>query len=193
MSASRRAPPEGGPTVQPSRRSAPGEQELRRRIRAAIEESRGRLRSLASSGADQTATQRFIVDFLRDALGYDPEVHLRSHYLVQGVFVGWGITLGHRVMALVRPKTVGSELGPPDLWPIEAHMVAERVHTAVLTNGVRWQTYHLAAGPPIEIDLMGEIDLLDEADPVATVDHLLVLRAPSLRREPSMRDGRPPI
>ncbi len=162
------------------RTSPKWETDARERVKAAIKKFSKPLADLVARDANEGDTRLLVTDFLCDGLGYDKYEDLTTEYEVKGDFADYGVRIEKDLVAFIEVKRCATKLTTRHLRQVEMYAVNEGVEWMILTNGVVWQAYHLAAGLPVIIDLVIDVDLL--AAERGKADQLYYLSRESLRR-----------
>jgi predicted type IV restriction endonuclease len=123
-----------------------------------------------------------VTDFLYDALGYDKYTDLTTEYMVRGDFADYGIRIDKEMIAFIEVKRVATKLGSKHLKQVEMYAVNEGVEWVILTNGVRWEVYHITGGLPMILDLAIEVDILGDETPQKKADKLYYITKESLKK-----------
>jgi hypothetical protein len=157
------------------------EQKSRDRLRAFLKKNLKALESLVQRDAVEADTRTFVTDVFVEGFGFDKYEELTAEYLVRGEFADIGIRLDKKLVAFVEIKRVSTELRELHLRQVKTYAANEGVEWAILTNGRRWQIFHISSQTPIEEVLMLDVDLLgDGLGP--SVDGLSVLSREAMGR-----------
>jgi predicted type IV restriction endonuclease len=171
------------PAQKPARRSAPKwESEARDRIRTGVRRFSRPLNDLVDRDANEGDTRLLVTDFLCDVLGYDKYADLTTEYQVRGEFADYGVRIDKELVAFIEVKRVATKLNTRHLRQVEMYGVNEGVEWIILTNGARWQVYHLSGGLPVEVQLAIEVDLLGSESIAQKSEKLFYLTRESLKR-----------
>jgi predicted type IV restriction endonuclease len=171
------------PVRRVARRTAPKwESEARDRIRSGIRRFSRPLNDLVERDANEGDTRLLITDFLCDVLGYDKYADLTTEYQVRGEFADYGVRIDKELVAFIEVKRVATKLTTRHLRQVEMYGVNEGVEWIILTNGARWQVYHLSGGLPVEVQLAIEVDLLGSESIAQKSEKLFYLTRESLKR-----------
>jgi predicted type IV restriction endonuclease len=171
------------PVQRAVRRTAPKwESEARDRIRAGVRRYNRPLNDLVDRDANEGDTRLLVTDFLCDVLGYDKYADLTTEYQVRGEFADYGVRIDKELVAFIEVKRVATKLTTRHLRQVEMYGVNEGVEWIILTNGARWQVYHLSGGLPVEVQLAIEVDLLGSESITQKSEKLFYLTRESLKR-----------
>ena len=138
------------------------ESEARSRLKAALKQHLKHLSELADQGVNEADTRLFVTDILCEGLGYHKYDDLTTEYRVGGAYADYGIRLEGDLVAFVEVKRIGTKLATKHLRQVQSYAVNEGVEWIVLTDGAKWQVYHLSGGLPISMDLAMETDILGD-------------------------------
>jgi hypothetical protein len=158
------------------------ENDARDRLKAAIRRFGKPLAEMASRDANEGDTRFLVTDFLCDGLGFDKYEDLTTEYQVRGEFADYGIRIDKDLVAFVEVKRIATKLGAKHLRQVQAYALNEGVEWVILTNGARWQAYHVTAAVPVEVDLALDVDLLGDESASQKVNQLFYLTRASLKR-----------
>lgn len=131
--------------------------------------------------ANEGDTRVLVTDFLCDALGFDKYADLTTEYQVKGEFTDYGIRIDHQLVAFIEVKRATTKLNAKHLRQVEMYAVNEGVEWVILTNGVRWQAYHVTGSLPVKIDLVLDVDLLSVESPNHKISNLFYLTSASFK------------
>lgn len=158
------------------------ESRVRERLKTAIKKFSKPLSEMVAKDVNETDTRLLVTDFICDGLGFDKYEDLDTEYRVRGEFADYGIRLDGDLIAFVEVKRVKTKLAQKHLRQVEMYAVNEGVEWILLTNGTRWQVYHLTGGLPVQIDLALDVDLLGDESVRHKVDNFFYLTRESLKR-----------
>ncbi|MBA3552422.1 MAG: type I restriction enzyme HsdR N-terminal domain-containing protein [Actinobacteria bacterium] len=158
------------------------EQEAKERLRTAIKRFSKPLAELVQRDANEGDTRLLVTDFLCDGLGYDKYSDLTTEYAVRGEFADYGVRIDHELVAFIETKRATTKLSVRHLRQVEMYAVNEGVEWIVLTNGARWQVYHITGGLPVVIDLALDLNLLSDETAAQKTNALFYLARESLKR-----------
>lgn len=139
------------------------ETKSKERLKAFLRKNLKALEQLSSRDAVEADTRTFVTDLLVEGLGYDKYEELTAEYMVRGEFADIGVRLNKELKAFVEIKRITTELRELHLRQVKTYCANEGVEWAILTNGRRWQVYHISNTTPIEEVLILDIDLLGES------------------------------
>lgn len=151
------------------------EVEARERLTGAVERFSAPLSDLVAREANEGDTQILVADFLSYALNFSKYGELTTEYRTSGGSVDYGILIDGALFAFVEVKPCGQDLDTRNLRQARMQATEEEVDWVVLTNGWKWQAYHLGDGDAASTQLVLNVDLLDEDTPEAAVDMLFHL------------------
>ena len=159
------------------------ETKSKERLRVFLRKNLKALEALRDRDAVEADTRTFVTDLFVDGLGFDKYEELTAEYMVRGEFADIGIRIDKKLRAFVEIKRISTELREIHIRQVKTYCANEGVEWAILTNGRRWQVYHISSTTPIEEVLLIDVDLL-EAKSLADV----VSRLTTLSREATLRD-----
>lgn len=151
-------------------------------LKSAIRRFSKPLSDMAERDANEGDTRLLVTDFLCEGLGFDKFDDLTTEYQVRGEFADYGIRIEQDLVAFVEVKRIKTKLGAKHLRQVQAYALNEGVEWVLLTNGTRWQAYHVTAKMPVEVDLALDVDLLGDGSPSKKADELFYLSRESLKR-----------
>lgn len=137
------------------------EQEARKRLTDSLRRFRGPITDLLGRDANEGDTRLLVTDFLCDALGYDKYTELTTEYRVRGQYADFGIRIDRSLVAFIEVKRMATNLNKQHLNQVQNYALNEGVQWIFLTNGARWQAYHVTPALPVETDLALDIDLTE--------------------------------
>lgn len=172
---------------EPAKKAAPRkgpkwESDARDRLRTFIRRFNKPLSGLADRDANEGDTRLLVTDFLCDGLGFDKYEDLTTDYQVKGEFADYGIRIDKDLIAFIEVKRIATKLGAKHLRQVQACALNEGVEWVLLTNGARWQAYHVTAAMPVKIDLALDVDLLGDETLNQKINQLFYLTRESLKR-----------
>lgn len=171
------------PAKKPAPRKGPKwEVDARDRLKAAIRRFSKPLAEMADRDANEGDTRLLVTDFLCDGLGFDKYEDLTTEYQVRGEFADYGVRIDKDLVAFIEVKRITTKLGAKHLRQVQAYALNEGVEWVILTNGARWQAYHVTAAVPVEVDLALDVDLLGEESSIQKVNQLFYLSRAALKR-----------
>jgi len=153
------------------------------RIKSFLRSNLKLLEKLKDRDAVEADTRTFVMAVLVEALGYDIYEELTAEYMVRGEFADIGIRINKKLEAFVEIKRISTELREIHLRQVKTYCANEGVEWAILTNGRRWQVYHISNKTPIEEVLLIDIDLLADNTTRERLDALMPLSRESLGRD----------
>jgi hypothetical protein len=165
----------------PGRKLPKWESEARDRLKAAIRRFSRPLSEMAERDANEGDTRLLVTDFLCDALGFDKYSDLTTEYQVRGEFADYGVRIDKELIAFIEVKRVATKLSAKHLRQVQSYALNEGVEWVLLTNGARWQAYHITAKMPVEIDLALEVDLLGDETQAQKANQMFYLTRESLK------------
>lgn len=160
------------------------EQEARDSIRSAIRRFNKPLQEIIARDANEGDTRIVVTDFLCTALGYDKFEDLTTEFAVRGEFADYGIRIDKQLVAFVEVKRVAQQLNTRHLRQVETYAVKEGLEWIMLTNGQKWQAYHVHAmtGQQVSTHLALDVDILGEDSIARKIDSLFYLHRDALKR-----------
>ncbi|CCF82524.1 type I restriction enzyme HsdR N-terminal domain-containing protein [Nitrolancea hollandica] len=165
------------------KRSGPKwEMDTRERLRSALRKFSKPLADLAERDANEGDTRLLVTDFLCEGLGYDKYADLTTEYQVKGEFADYGVRIDQELIAFIEVKRVTTKLNQRHLRQVEMYAVNEGVEWVLLTNGARWQVYHLTGGLPIVVELALDVNLLGPESAAKKVDDLFYISREAFKR-----------
>lgn len=176
------------PIVDPKPRIPKGaprwETEARDRLRGVVRRVAKPLADLATRDANEGDTRLVVTDILTDGLGFDKYQDLTTEYLVKGEFADYGLRVDQQLVAFLETKRITTKLNTKHLRQVEMYALNEGVEWVILTNGARWQVYHIGvlAGTPVLIELALEVDLLSSETANAKADALFYISKDAFKR-----------
>ena len=165
-----------------ARKGPKWENDARDRLKTAIRRFNKPLSEMVERDANEGDTRLLVTDFLSDGLGFDKFEDLTTEYQVRGEFADYGIRIDKDLIAFIEVKRIATKLGAKHLRQVQTYALNEGVEWVILTNGARWQAYHVTAAMPVEVDLALEVDLLGEETLAQKVNQLFYLTRASLKR-----------
>lgn len=158
--------------------------EARDSIRSAIRRFNKPLLEIVARDANEGDTRIVVTDFLCTALGYDKFEDLTTEFAVRGEFADYGVRIDKQLVAFIEVKRVAQQLNTRHLRQVETYAVKEGLEWIMLTNGQKWQAYHVYAmtGQQVATHLVLEVDLLGDEPTAKKIDSLFYLHREALRR-----------
>jgi len=155
---------------------------VKQRIKAGHARFVKRLEQAKVSDLNEADTSAIVQVMLQTLLGYDLLDDLTQQYRVGGLFADYGIKIDGQLRAFVEVKSANTVLSDRHLRQVEQYATRQGVDWLVLTNGARWQVYHVSFfTKPITRDLVIDVDLVETPTP-QLVEELYYLSKESLRR-----------
>ncbi len=172
---------------QSAKKSAPRkgpkwEAEARDRLKTSIRRFNKPLSEMAGRDANEGDTRLLVTDFLCEGLGFDKYEDLTTEYQVKGEFADYGVRIDKDLVAFIEVKRIATKLGTKHLRQVQAYALNEGVEWVLLTNGAKWQAYHITAAMPVQVDLALEVDLLGDETINQKTNQLFYLTRESLKR-----------
>lgn len=158
------------------------ENDARDKLKTAVRRFNKPLSEMVDRDANEGDTRLLVTDFLSDGLGFDKFEDLSTEYQVRGEFADYGIRIDKDLVAFIEVKRITTKLGAKHLRQVQAYALNEGVEWVILTNGARWQAYHVTAAMPVEVDLALDVDLLGDESLTQKVNQLFYLTRASLKR-----------
>lgn len=137
------------------------EQDAKKRLSDGIRKYRNPINDLITRDANEGDTRLLVTDFLCDALGFDKYSDLTTEYRVRGQYADFGVRLDRKLVAFIEVKRIATALNKQHLNQVQNYALNEGVQWIILTNGARWQSYHVTPALPVETDLALDINLLE--------------------------------
>lgn len=137
------------------------EQVARKRLNESLRRFKGPITDLLDRDANEGDTRLLVTDFLCEALGYDKYSDLTTEYRVRGQYADFGIRVDRTLVAFIEVKRIATQLNKQHLNQVQNYALNEGVQWIFLTNGARWQAYHVTPALPVETDLALDIDLME--------------------------------
>ena len=176
------------PVVQPKPKAPRGapkwESETRDRVRAQVKRLVKPLTDLVARDANEGDTRLVVTDLLTLGLGFDKYSDLTTEYLVKGEFADYGLRVDQQLVAFLETKRVTTKLSTKHLRQVEMYALNEGVEWIILTNGARWQVYHVgvAPGAPVLVELALEVDLTGSESINQKADGLFFITKEAFKR-----------
>lgn len=176
------------PVVEPKPRAPRGapkwETETRDRIRAQVKRLVKPITDLVARDANEGDTRLVVTDILTDGLGFDKYSDLTTEYLVKGEFADYGLRVDQQLVAFLETKRVTTKLSTKHLRQVEMYALNEGVEWIILTNGARWQVYHVGVAPglPVLVELALEVDLTGQDSINQKADGLFFISKEAFKR-----------
>lgn len=160
------------------------ETDARDGIRTALRKFQKPLQDLVARDANEGDTRLLVTDFLCMGLGYDKYDDLTTEYAVRGEFADYGVRIDKQLVAFIEVKRAAQQLGPRHLRQVETYAVKEGLEWILLTNGQKWQAYHVyaATGQQVATHLALEVDLLSEDPPAKKIEKLFHVHRAAMKR-----------
>jgi predicted type IV restriction endonuclease len=137
------------------------EQDARKRLNDSLRRFKSPITDLLKRDANEGDTRLLVTDFICDALGYDKYADLTTEYRVRGQYADFGIRIDRTLVAFIEVKRMATPLNKHHLNQVQNYALNEGVQWIFLTNGARWQAYHVTPALPVETDLALDIDLTE--------------------------------
>jgi predicted type IV restriction endonuclease len=131
------------------------------RLRGFLKKNLKSLQVLRDRDAVEADTRTFVTDLLVEGLGFDKYEELTAEYMVRGEFADIGIRVAKKLRAFVEIKRISTELRELHIRQVKQYCANEGVEWAILTNGRRWNVYHISSTTPIQEHLVLDVDLLE--------------------------------
>jgi len=157
------------------------EERAKSRIEQGLRKFTDILASAKQQNMNEADTSSIVQSILADVLGYDRYFEATGEYKVRGQYADYAIKLDGSVKYFVEVKAAGIDLNERHLRQVMMYAVNEGVEWAVLTNGHRWQLYHIAFEQPVRTEFCSEADILG-GNKNETVDLLYLLSKRSVGR-----------
>ena len=128
----------------------------------------------------------YLVQFFKEALGYDVFREISKEYQIKGKYCDLAIKLKGQAELLVEAKQPGMRLADRHIEQAEMYAVKSGTKWVLLTNGCDWKLFHLSFDEEegIERTLAFKTDLLKsfEEKPNDVVDKLKLLHKRNLQK-----------
>jgi hypothetical protein len=157
------------------------EEKVKQRIKAGHSKILKRLQDAQAADLNEADTSALVAHILQTLLGYDPLDDLTQQYKIRGLYADYGVKIDGQLVAFVEVKSARTALNERHLRQVEQYATSEGVDWLILTNGSRWQVYHVTFAKPIARDLVIDVDLT-ETPSAQLVDELYYLARESLKR-----------
>lgn len=157
------------------------EEKVKQRIKAGLARFTKRLEEAKASDLNEADTSAIVQAMLDKLLGYDALDDLTQQYKVRGLYADYGVKIDGQLQAFVEVKSARTALNERHLRQVEQYATSEGIDWLILTNGSRWQVYHVTFTKPITRDLVIDVDLTEGPAP-QVVDEMHYLTKESLRR-----------
>jgi hypothetical protein len=109
---------------------------------------------------NESDTVVIVTDMLHEIFGYDKYSEITSEHAIRGTFCDLAIKIEGSLALLVEVKAIGLDLREQHVKQAVDYAANQGVEWVVLTNGARWNVYHVAFTKPIESELIVDIDFL---------------------------------
>jgi hypothetical protein len=140
---------------------------LDKQIKRAILEARTMMESVIKIDGNEAETRRRIERMFESLMGYDVFKHITREHAVHGVgdteHCDFAIVLDENSKAptmMVEVKRVSVEPAARQLKQAASYAINIGCEWVLLTNGIKWQLYHITFGQPPETILLDSWDLL---------------------------------
>ncbi len=130
------------------------------RLVAGIKRFQPILTAAKSRDVNESDTVIIVTDMLAEVFGYDKYSEITSEYAIRGTYCDLAIKLDGKLRLLMEVKAIGSELKEAHIKQAVDYAANQGVEWVALTNGIRWQVYHISFGQPIGQDLVVDFDFL---------------------------------
>jgi hypothetical protein len=160
------------------------EAETRDRIRSQMKRMMKPISDLVARDANEGDTRLVVTDILTEGLGFDKYADLTTEYLVKGEFADYGLRVDQQLVAFLETKRATTKLSTKHLRQVEMYALNEGVEWVILTNGARWQVYHVGVAPgmPVLVELALDIDLMSQETVNQKADGLFFVTKEAFKR-----------
>lgn len=134
---------------------------VRQRIVANLSKFQKLLQKAKDQDINESDTSKIITDMLSYLFGYDKYNEVTAEYSIRGTYCDLAIKMKDKVRLLVECKAIGIELKDSYIKQAVDYAANYGLEWVVLTNGVRWQIYHIIFAKPIDKELIADIDFLN--------------------------------
>ena len=128
------------------------------RIAAAVKKYQPIVASAKDRDVGETDTVTIVKDMLADVFGYDKYAELTSEYAIRGTYCDLAIKLEGKLSALIEVKAIGAELKESHTKQAVDYATNQGTDWVILTNGLRWQVYHVFFTKPITQELVVDLN-----------------------------------
>ena len=108
----------------------------------------------------------YIVQFFKEALGYDVFAEISKEYQIKDKYCDIGIKIRGQVEILIEVKQPGMRLADRHTDQAESYAMKSGTKWVILTNGIEWNLYHLSfheqAGMGVESVPVFKMDLIKD-------------------------------
>jgi predicted type IV restriction endonuclease len=176
------------PVVEPKPKAPRGapkwETITRERVRSQVKRLVKPIGDLVARDANEGDTRLVVTDILTDGLGFDKYSDLTTEYLVKGEFADYGLRVDQQLVAFLETKRATTKLSTKHLRQVEMYALNEGVEWIILTNGARWQVYHVGVAPglPVLVELALEVDLTGPESVNQKADGLFYITKEAFKR-----------
>lgn len=144
-------------------------QTLDKETRKAISVARGMIEDIMKADSNEAETRRRIERIFESLMGYNALKHISREHAVHGVgdteYCDFAIQLTGDKSAtpemFVEIKRVGIDLAPKHLKQAASYAINAGCEWVLLTNGKRWELYHITFGQPPQPKLIDSWDIID--------------------------------
>lgn len=160
------------------------EERAKASIKAGLRRFAKPLADLVARDANEGDTRLLITDFLCEALGYDKFEDLTTEYAVRYEFADYGVRINKQLTAFIEVKRAAQDLNAKHLRQVETYAVKEGLEWLILTNGQKWQVYHVTAatGRQVQTELLFEVDILGDETPAKKTEKLFLIHREALKK-----------
>ncbi|OFW56791.1 MAG: hypothetical protein A2V52_01070 [Actinobacteria bacterium RBG_19FT_COMBO_54_7] len=110
---------------------------------------------------NEADTVIIIKDILAYVLGYDKYEEITSEHQIRGQYCDLAIVVGGKLEILLEVKAIGMDLKGAHTRQAVNYAANQGTEWVVLTNGAKWQIYHIHFAQPITEELICEFNFLD--------------------------------
>jgi len=144
-------------------------QTLDKETRKAISVAQSMIEDIMKADGNEAETRRRIERIFESLMGYDTLKHISREHAIRGVgnteHCDFAIQLDPDKSAtpdmFVEIKRVGIDLSPKHLKQAASYAINAGCEWVLLTNGKRWELYHITFGQPPQPKLIDSWDIID--------------------------------
>jgi hypothetical protein len=134
---------------------------VRQRLVANLSKFQKALQKAKDQDVNETDTVKIITDMLSYLFGYDKYTEITSEYAIRGTYCDLAIKMKDKIRLLIECKAIGIDLKENYIKQAVDYAANYGLEWVVLTNGVKWQIYHMIFAKPIDKELIYEVNFLD--------------------------------
>ncbi len=134
---------------------------VHKRISANLSKYQKVLKKAKDHDIGESDTSIIITDILSDIFGFDKFSEITSEMPVRGTYCDLALKVKDKVRVIVECKAIGIELKDIHIRQAINYATNKGIDWAILTNGQKWQVFHITFTRPIAGDLIAEYDFLN--------------------------------